>query len=168
MDETTSNGSNEMPTGNIWYNWHFRCWGFRLSSSPWNGLLPGFHSIPDGPGCIGCHHGASHLLHSTKLGQLPRVQFSLGKIESSNEGRVHRIQLAELRLRSVVFFWRLFIQWNWATGWSNVAWLLGRIWCVYICSPLKICKKMAQTTAWGSKLSKQIFNYLDTMSLKSK
>ena len=46
------------------------------------------------------------MLHSTKVGQLPPDQFFSGKIESSIEGRVHRIlkQLAELQNRSVFIF----------------------------------------------------------------
>ena len=89
------------------------------------------------------------MLHSTKLGQLPQDQFFSGKIESSNEGRVHRIlkQVAELRLRSVVCFGGFSSseigQLGEKAGGGQMLqkWLLGAIWGVFICSPLKICKK---------------------------
>ena len=97
---------------------------------------------------------SKHVLHSTKLGQLPQDQFFSGKIEFSNEGRVHRIlkQLEELRSRSVVFFGDFASseigQLGEKAGGGQMLqkWLLGSIWCVFICSPLKICKKVAQTS----------------------
>ena len=78
----------------------------------------------------------------------PGTNFFSGKIESSNEGRVHRIlkQVAELRLRSVVFFGDFSSseigQLGEKAGGGQMLqkWLLGSIWCVFICSPLKICK----------------------------
>ena len=90
----------------------------------------------------------------------PGTNFFSGKIESSNEGRVHRIlkQVAELRLRSVVFFGDFSAseigQLGEKAGGGQMLqkWLLGSIWCVFICSPLKICKKVAQTSPqqiWG-------------------
>ena len=90
----------------------------------------------------------------------PGTNFFSGKIESSNEGRVHRIlkQVAELRLRSVVFFGNFSaseigqLGEKGGGGQMLQKWLLGSIWCVFICSPLKICKKVAQTSPqqiWG-------------------
>ena len=67
-------------------------------------------------------------------------------------------QVAELRLRSVVFFGDFSAseigQLGEKAGGGQMLqkWLLGSIWCVFICSPLKICKKVAQTSPqqiWG-------------------
>ena len=86
--------------------------------------------------------------------KFPGTNFFWGQIKSSNEGLVHRIlkQVAELRLRSVVFFGGFSSseigQLGEKAGGGQMLqkWLLGSIWCVFICSPLKICKKVAQTS----------------------
>ena len=82
---------------------------------------------------------AQHLCYIQRSwDNFPGTNFFSGKIESSNEGRVHRIlkQVAELRLRSVVFFGDFSAseigQLGEKAGGGQMLqkWLLGQIWCV--------------------------------------
>lgn len=68
------------------------------------------------------------VLHSTKLGQLPRDQFFFGKnwILQRRTGPQDSETGGGITIEVCCLFWQLFCQWNWPTGrkrrgWSNVA-----------------------------------------------